>query len=197
MKQYVITLGRQFGSMGRSIARELSERLGIEYYDRDIVDAVTEELGITRQQIDQVEGRLGNSTFWNRAFPLGRDAAMQDQIFQSQARIISQLAEKQSCIIVGRCADYILRNEPNRMAVFVYAPEEARLENCVKHLNMTPEQAKKMMKSVDAARKSYHKKYTGYDPGDLDQYDLLINSAMLGIEGTADYLAALVQIRFG
>lgn len=197
MKQFVVTLGRQFGSMGRSIARALSEELGVEYYDRDIVEQVTRELGITREEVDLAEGRLGNSTFWRRAFPLGRDVAMQDQIFAAQARIISTLAERQSCIIVGRCADYILRREPNRLAVFVFAPEQARLDNCTQRLNMTLPEAKKMMKSVDAARKSYHKKYTGYDPGELDQYDLLINSAVLGIEGTAAYLAQLVRLRFG
>ena len=76
MKQFVVTLGRQFGSMGRSIARALSEELGVEYYDRDIVEQVTRELGITREEVDLAEGRLGNSTFWRRAFPLGRDVAM-------------------------------------------------------------------------------------------------------------------------
>lgn len=197
MKNYVITLGRQFGSLGRSIARELSESLEIEYYDRDIVEHASQELGVTVETIDRAEGRTGESTFWRRAFPLGSDVAMQDKIFAAQSRFISQVAEKQSCIIVGRCADYVLRNEPNRLSVFVFAPDEARLKNCTERLNMDLAEAKRMMKSVDAARKSYHRKYTGYDPGDLVHYDLLINSAVLGIEGTAQYLAAMVRERFG
>lgn len=195
--KYVITLGRQFGSLGRSIARQLSEQLQIEYYDRDIVEQASQELGVTVETIDRVEGRMGDSTFWKRAFPLGSDVAMQDQLFAVQSRIITQLADRQSCIIVGRCADYVLRNEPNRLSVFVFAPDEARLQNCTQRLNMDLAEARRMMKSVDAARKSYHRKYTGYDPGDLSHYDLLINSAVLGTAGTAKYLAAMVRERFG
>ena len=128
----------------------------MEYYDRDIVER--DPGAGDHPGGGGLRPRAAcNSTFWRRAFPLGRDVAMQDQIFAAQARIISTLAERQSCIIVGRCADYILRSEPNRLAVLSSPPEQARLDNCTQRLNMTLPEAKKMMKSVDAARKSYHK----------------------------------------
>ena len=159
MEQYVITISRQFGSMGRSIAKELSENLGIEFLDRDIVEATAKRMGLPVSVISDEEESM-KSTFFRRQYPLGMGmSSLKDEIFYTQKNIIRDFAAKGSCIIVGRCADYILEDIPNHLNVFVYAPEEARLKNCVENLQMDPQTAKKMMRDVDAARNRYHKAY--------------------------------------
>jgi len=153
MEQYVITISRQFGSMGRSIAKELSENLGIEFLDRDIVEATAKRMGLPVSVISDEEESM-KSTFFRRQYPLGMGmSSLKDEIFYTQKNIIRDFAAKGSCIIVGRCADYILEDIPNHLNVFVYAPEEARLKNCVENLQMDPQTAKKEKKVGDAVKK--------------------------------------------
>lgn len=195
-KRYVITISRQFGSMGRPIAMRLAELLHINFYDRDIVEKTAENLGMPVSVIKENEESIKNR-FFNMSYPLGNEATeQQDLIFHEQAKIVRDLAEQGSCIIVGRCADYILGNEKNCLRVYIYAPYEARYRNCVDMLRLDQESAKKMIKKVDKARKAYHLHYAGYAPGDPDNLDLMINSDVFGVNGTAEALANLVRIRF-
>ena len=185
MEQYVITISRQFGSMGRSIARELSEILGIEFLDRDIVEATAKRMGLPVSVISDEEESM-KSTFFRRQYPLGMGmSSLKDEIFLTQKNIIRDFAAKGSCIIVGRCADYILEDIPNHLNVYVYAPDEARLKNCVENLQMDPQTAKKMMRDVDAARNRYHKAYIPGWQSVFDHKDLMIDSSRFGIDGTA------------
>ncbi len=127
-------------------------------------------------------------------FPLGTGTTdTQNRIFEAQRRIIAQLADRESCIIVGRCSDYILRNHPAIIRVFIYAPIEARYKNCIDNLHMTPEQARKMIADVDKARDAYHMHFAKYLPSDFNHNDIMINSAFLGIDGTAAYLTDLIH----
>ena len=161
MEQYVITISRQFGSMGRSIAKELSENLGIEFLDRDIVEATAKRMGLPVSVISDEEESM-KSTFLRRQY-----------------------------------ADYILEDIPNHLNVFVYAPEEARLKNCVENLQMDPQTAKKMMRDVDAARNRYHKAYIPGWQSVFDHKDLMIDSSRFGIDGTAKILADIVRNQWG
>ncbi len=196
-KHYVITLSRQFGSLGRPIAKRLAELLGIEFYDREIVEQTAKNLGLPVSVIKDTEESL-KTRFFNMSYPLGVGATeQQDAIFNEQTKIIRDLAEKDSCIIVGRCSDFILGNEKNCLRIYVYAPYEERYRNCVDILRMDQESAKKMINKVDKARKAYHVHYAGYDPNDQENQDVLINSGVLGINGTAECLAQMVKIRFG
>lgn len=197
MERYVITINRQFGSMGRPIARQLSEILKINYYDRDIVEQTARRLNLSVSTISAAEDYV-KSRFSFMRYPLGSEIqARQDEVFRAQEGIIRDFAEKESCIIVGRCADYVLKDFENRLDFYIYAPYEARYQNCVNLLYMEPSEAKYMIKAVDKARDAYHKRYAGYKPGDPEHNDLMINSAMLGAEGTAKYLADLAKLRFG
>lgn len=147
MERYTITIAREFGSLGRAVAQRLAGKLGIEYYDRDIVDQVAQQLNLPLSQISSAEERSHHG-FFSHMFPLGTDEEyIQDMIFDVQKDIILELAKKSSCIIVGRCSDFLLKNEKNVMNVFIYAPYEARLENCVKQLGMTQEEARRMIAS--------------------------------------------------
>ena len=196
MDNYVITINRQFGSLGRQVARKMSEILGIEYYDRDIVDTVAKEMNMPVSVISDEE-ESAKSSYFSMKFPLGNGTTdVQEEIFETQRRIIATLADRENCIIVGRCSDYILRNHPRLLRVFIYAPREQRFKNCVENLHMDPGEAKKMMAEVDKARQAYHMHFTRYLPYDFDHTDLLVNSSYLGVDGTADYLAGLVKKKF-
>ncbi len=195
MNNYVITINRQFGSLGRPIAHKMSEMLDIEYYDRDIVDSVAKEMNLPVSVVSDEEECVKNRYF-SMKFPLGIGTTdTQNRIFEAQRRIIAELADRESCIIVGRCSDYILRNHPCLIRVFIYAPMEARYKNCIENLHMTPDQARKMIEDVDKARDAYHMHFSRYLPSDFNHNDIMINSAFLGIDGTAAYLTDLIHQR--
>jgi len=127
-------------------------------------------------------------------FPLGKGTNdTQDKIYEAQRKIISHIADRENCIIVGRCSDYVLRNHPHIIRIFIYAPYDQRLKNCVENLHMTSESARKMIQEVDQARDAYHLRYAKYVPSDLSHNDILIDSSFLGIDGTAKYLAELIK----
>lgn len=196
-EKFVVTIARQFGSLGRPIAKEVSEKLGIDYYDRDIVELTSKHLNLPVSTISNVEENA-RSAFFNMSYPLGMGTTeIQDSVFVAQSRIITELAEKHSCIIVGRCSDYVLRDCKNIINVFIYAPYSARLRNCVEQLNMQPSEAKKMIAEVDKARESYHRHYCGYSMSDKDYKHVLIDSSLLGVDGTCDVLANIIKRKFG
>ena len=193
MNHYTITITREFGSLGRPIAKKMSEILGIQYYDRDIVEKTATKLNQPVSKISDAEESV-RPGFLNMKFPLGTGTtAIQDEIFATQSKIVNELSEKESCIIVGRCSDYILQNKKNCLHIFIYAPGEERLRNCVDTLHMEPETAKRMIKEVDKARENYHKHYAKYSPSDFRYKHILIDSSLLGIEGTARHLAAIAK----
>lgn len=153
-KKYIVTITRQFGSLGRPVAREMSELLGIEYYDRDIVEATSKKMHLPVSQISEHEEKYSTNLF-SMLLPLGSDPiAKQDEIYNVQKEIIREMAEKESCIIVGRCADYIFRDHRNVINIYIYAPE------------------------------------------DPDSKQIMIDSSMLGVKGTAEVLLDIVKKRF-
>lgn len=194
MSHYAITITRQFGSLGRPIAKKLSERLGIEYYDRDIVEQVAKETGLSVKTISNEEESAKNR-FFRMMFPLGGPdtTVIQDHIFEVQKGIIQDLAKKEDCIIVGRCSDYVLRHHENCMNIYIYAEMHQRMKNCVNILHLEPQTAKRMIRDVDKARDSYHIRYAGYYPNDENHQDIMIDSGFLGVDGTADVLEAIVR----
>lgn len=199
--RYVVTITRQFGSMGRPIARKMAEMLGIEYYDRDLVDQAAEKLNLPVSVISEVEEKansLSKNPFFRMASPLGSGTTTtQDKIFEAQQNIIKFLAEKETCVIVGRCADFTLSEMENAIHIYIYASYEARLEHCIKDLGMEEDEARRMMAAVDKARESYYMNFAGYMPDDKSHKDILIDSSLLGVEGTAEYLVELVKKKFG
>lgn len=193
---YTITITRQFGSLGRPIAKCLSEMLNIEYYDRDIVEATAKKLGLPVSVISNEE-ESAKSPFFRMSYPLGMGTSeTQNQIFNEQVRIIKDIADKESCIIVGRCSDYILQERKNNINVYIYAPYETRLRNCIDILHMKKDEAKSMIAKVDKARNSYHKAFAKFLPDDHEHKDVMINSGLLGVEGTAKVIANIVRERF-
>ncbi len=194
-KKYVITITREFGSLGRPIAKRLSELLGIEYYDRDIVEETAKKMNLPVSTLSETEEK--KSSFWRMLVPLGTDSPeQQKRIFEVQAQIIQNLAEKESCIIVGRCADFLLKDNPDAVHIYIYAPYADRLANCVGTLGMEKNEAKRMIREVDKARLAYHKHFAKYAPGDPQYKHIIINSALLEVEGTAQAPATIIRQRF-
>ncbi|MCR5802521.1 MAG: cytidylate kinase-like family protein [Lachnospiraceae bacterium] len=197
MDKYVITVSRQFGALGRTIAQHMSKTLGIEFYDRDIVQQTAKRMGLSIPEISNEEER--SRGFWSeRRYPLGvGPISMQEELFQIQSNIIRDFAAKESCIIVGRCGDYCLRDIERALHVYVYAPVEKRVENCTSILGMDERTAREMIRDVDKARDNYRKKYCRDMSGVFDNRDICIDSSKFGAEKTADILCRIAMDMFG
>ncbi len=194
-KKYVITIAREFGSLGRPIAKKVAENLGIEFYDRDILDMAAKELNQPISEIKEID----EHSYGRMKYPLGfGDTKVQDKLFHIQKCIISELAlHDEPCIIVGRCSDYILKNMENVFNIYIYAPYEVRLKNCIEILGISPEEAPDMIKDVDKARRAFHKHYTKETFDAISNRNLLIDSSFLGVNGTADLITQMVKAKFG
>ena len=196
MKQYVVTLSRQFGSMGRMIAQQLSRELGVDFYDRDIVEETASRMGLPVSVISNTEEN-SKSIYFKQQYPLGMGiASMRDEIFLIQKNIIRDLAQKESCIIVGRCADSILMDMENRLNVYIYAPMDARLRNAVELAKLDERTAKKMIREIDRSRELYHRRYCPEYVDASTNKDIMIDSSRFGAEGTVKILAGLVREMF-
>ncbi len=192
--KYIVTINRQFGSLGRPIAKQLAELLDIPVYDRDIVEKAASDMNMSLKVVSTEEEKA-SSRFAAMQYPLGMGTSrIQDDIFYAQRKFIIQTASTSSCIMVGRCSDYILSDE-KPIRIFIYAPYEERLKNCVDILNMELSEAQKMIKAVDKARDAYHMHYAGYLPGDRNHIDFCINSSTLGVEGSAKLIRDIVEIK--
>ena len=196
MKQYVVTISRQFGSMGRMIAQQLSWELGVDFYDRDIVEETASRMGLPVSVISNTE-EISKSIYFKQQYPLGMGiASMRDEIFLIQKNIIRDLAQKESCIIVGRCADSILMDMDNHLNVYIYAPMDARLRNCVELAKLDEKTAKKMIREIDRSRELYHRRYCPEYVDPSTNKDIMIDSSRFGAEGTVKILAGLVREMF-
>ena len=195
MEQYVITISRQFGSMGRSIAKELSENLGIEFLDRDIVEATAKRMGLPVSVISDEEESM-KSTFFRRQYPLGMGmSSLKDEIFYTQKNIIRDFAAKGSCIIVGRCADYALEENPNVLSIFIKADMQDRIRRIAKLYDLSDAKAKDKITKIDKQRASYYNYYTSKRWGEVDSYDLCLNSSVFGIDGTVDMIKQAIEVK--
>ena len=186
MKQYVITISRQFGSLGRSIAQALSKELGVDFYDRDIVEQTAKRMGLPVSVISDSEEN-SKSIYFRRIYPLGMGmTSLKDEIFLVQKNIIQDLASKSSCIIVGRCAGSILADYPNHLGVYIYAP----------YRGMDADTAHKMIREVDRSRQLYYRRYCPEVKDPFTDHDIMLDSSSFGVEGAARLLAHIARERF-
>ncbi len=196
MQPYVITISRQIGSMGRTIAQLISAELGIEFYDRDIVEEASKRMGLPVSEISSKE-ESSKSIFFKRQYPLGMGiSSLRDEIFQVQKNIIQDLVKKESCIIVGRCADSILADYERHLSVYVYAPYMVRFKNCTEKLGMDEATAKKMIKEVDLSRSIYRKRYCPEAKDDFANRNIMIDSSSFGLEESAKIISTIARRKF-
>lgn len=186
-EKFVITIARGYGSGGRTIGQMLSERLGAEFYDKDLVKIASEESGINESlfgQSDEKTKSVFKKKYTGEVIPPSkRDYTSEENLFNLQAKVIKRLAGEKSCIIVGRCADYVLRDFPNVIRVFVYADKESCIKNVAEVKGIFDrKEAQHKIAAIDKERAAYYKSHTGSNWQDARNYDLCLNSGKLGFE---------------
>ena len=205
MKSFTITIARGFGSGGRTIGRMLAERLGIAWYDQDLIKLASEESGIHIDLFDKADEYKKPSLFgkYDRNFgdklisPESGEFTSDDNLFNYQAKVIKDLHGKEPCIIVGRCADYILRDEPDVLRVFVYASKERCIDTVANLYNLSPKEAERQIDRIDRARSTYYRYYTGQEWDNARNYDLCLNSDVLGFERCVDLIEQYLKVLGG
>ena len=191
MTNTIINIGRQFGSGGGFVAQAVGRKLGIPVYDNELISKAAEESGYSKSIFEGGEKRKSlfsmSSFFASGRMPLGESSGYvnDDMLFRVQSEVIRNIAEKGDAIIVGRCADYILR-DLDCLDVFVFAPMEYRIRRLMENEHLDPEEAEALMRRKDRTREAYYNFYTFGSWGKADNYDLCIDSSILGIDGTAD-----------
>lgn len=206
MKNYVITIARGFGSGGKDIAVRLAKRLGIPCYEREILDMAAEQTGLNVGVFHDVDERLRSSSILKRMktvqsdyiiVPSNEGFISDDNLFNIQARIILTLATKQSCVIVGKCADYILREFPNVISIYIEAPRAYCVKSITEKMQVTEKEAHKLIKSTDTYRANYYHYYSrGGDWTNPTNYDLVLNTDKVGREHCVDVIQNYAGIRF-
>lgn len=190
--ELIINVGRQFGSGGRLVALALGRKLGITVYDQELIAKAAEQSGFSKELFansDEKRNLLALSSFIVDVGRFGSaDNYMSDnQLFVIQSNVIRSLADKGPAIFIGRCSDYILRDR-KCLDVFVTATDEVRIKRIAERMNITPEQADSLMRKKDRTRETYYNYYTFGNWGVASNYDLCVDSSVLGIEGTADMI---------
>lgn len=207
MDKFVITIARETGSGGLNITRKLSEALGVPYYDRDLLRKASEVSGIHERLFGAADERIGLKEMLSAAEkvytgevlpPDSDDFTSTRNLFSFQARIIKELAETESCIILGRCANYLLADRKDVLRVFIHAPLEAREERVASYsLAWSPREVTKYIRLEDKRRASYYRYYTGEEWRDAAGYDLSLNSGELGEEGCVRRILDLLPCFLG
>jgi cytidylate kinase len=202
-KNFIINIGRQLGSGGRSIADILAHHYNITAYDRKLIELAAKESGLSQEFFENADEKKSHgffhSIFSNRvaANALGSNDSYlsNDALFKVQSDIIRDLAERESCIFIGRCADYILREHPRCINLFFTANLEDRISRMAREKDITPEQAEELIEKTDHRRADYYNFYSGKTWGIAESYDLCINTSHLGFEGTAKMLIDYIDRR--
>lgn len=203
--RFVITIGRQFGSGGRELGRRLADLFQIPYYDKELIAEASRESGLDPECFEKAEERVPSTLM--QALTAGlmmgggamrnqNNALAGENIFKFQSDVIREVAGLGSCVIVGRCADYILRNEPLCISTFIYASDADRIERIMRcHGARSPKEATEMMRKIDKKRAAYYDFYTDKQWGVAASYDLCIDSSKLGIDRTAEIIRQYTEQR--
>lgn len=203
-KKIIINVGRQIGSGGRIVAQQLAKDFGCKFYDKELLNLAAKESGFSEkffEQNDEQKGflknlfhvhvpLLGTSDFYKNDFS-------QESLYQFQSDAIRKAASEGSCVFVGRTADYVLRDEPNMVSVFITANIDQRIQRVCKRHGFDRAAARKYIRNHEEERASYYNYYTGKQWGHSESYDLCINSSLLGIEETEQFIAEFIRKRFG
>lgn len=197
-KNYIITISRQYGSGGREIGRQLAQRLGVPHYDKELINLAAQRSGFAPEHFEEAEQKASKSLLFSllRAGSAmnSYDLPLNDKVYLIQSKVISQLADEGPCVIVGRCADYILQDRPDCLHFFIHAPLQQRVERAVKVYGLAPDKAEDLVKKIDRRRATYYNYYTSMRFGDAGNYNLSVNSLSLGIENTVSLLERYIEL---
>src|SRR5574344_2029509 len=189
----VITISREYGSGGHEIGEKLPKKLGIKLYDKYLIDKTAEELGYSSHFVQQNEQNISTSKLWeliftDKSIPMSMNPSKDDAIFVSQSRTIQKLAMQESCIFIGRCANWVLKDDKNSFHVFVCSDIHDAVGRVVGYLNADSEKAKEQIQKINKARANHYWQYTGGYWTDIRNYDLVVNSSKISIDEIVDII---------
>lgn len=182
-KKIIITIGREYGSGGHYVGKLLAKRLGVNFYDKNIISLVSKESGLSKNYIASNEESLNNAKY---------ESNNDNLIFIAESKVIKKIAKSESCVIVGRCADYILDGNKDVLKVFLYSDEASKINRCVKYYGISKNKALNEIKKIDKERSKHYNFYTNKEWGNVSNYDLLINVDKYGVESTADLIYSYI-----
>ncbi len=191
---YIITISREYGSGGRFIGKLIAEKLGISFYDSELLTKASDLTGISKTCMENYD-ETKESAFSYAQGLYGMDMSLGQKVFLAQFETIRKISESESCVIVGRCADYVLRDYPNLVKVFICAPMEDKVKRAVEFYNISPNKAESVIRKKNKKRRSYYNFYTDKDWGKPSDYDLCVNSKN-GIENAVEAICAYTKRRF-
>ena len=190
-KNIVITIAREYGSGGRYIGKLVADKLGIKFYDKEIIGQLAEETGLSEKYIENNEQKRNYLEALNNGYYFGLNNS--DEIFLKQSELIKELASKESCVIIGRCADFILRDRKDVINVFVYSTMEDKIKRVTQFYGLDKEKAEKEIKRINKLRANHYKYYTDKEWSDNSNYDICINSDALGVEKSAELICKMIE----
>ena len=204
MGKKIITISREYGSGGRQVGLTVPKKLGMEFYDKELIDAAAKEIGFPTEMIADREQRLTNSLLYNFAMgtlygiayprePKVSELPLTEQIYQAQKKAIEEAAKRGSCIFVGRCADYILKSRPDVLRVFIYADRDIRKRRAIEEYGEIEEYIDEFMYQTDKRRRIHYENYTNQKWGSRENYDLMLNSGDLGLDKCVELLCEAVK----
>ncbi len=186
--KHIITVARQFGSGGRDIAKSLAQELGIKFYDKELISLAAKESGMNPEVFEKIDEQATNSLLYSlsmglynfgNGFSAVGDLPVNDKLYILQHKMIKRLAEEGPCVILGRCADYILKDYPNVISIFINADMEYRKNRAIKYHNVDKKRAEQIVNKTDKNRANYYSFYSGQKWGQAQNYDLCINSGKM------------------
>ncbi len=193
---FVISIGRRYGSGGREIGRRLAEMFNIDFYDKELITIAAKQSGFSEEILKENDESHNGSFLYSLVmgtYTGGDNLPLNHKLFLAQFDTIKKLAEEKSCVIIGRCADYALEYNPNCIKVFIHAGLDSRIKRAVEEYGVDPDKVEEIIKKTDKKRESYYNFYTGKKWGNMENYDLTINSAFSGIDGAVRVIADLVR----
>ena len=185
-KHIVITISREYGSGGRFVGKLVAQKLGVPFYDKEIISLSAKQSGLSEMYIEKIDQRKKSASYVNNN---------DDRLFIAEQKVIEELAKKSSCVVVGRCADYILRNNNNTLKVFLYSDTESKKDRAVKYYDLKEEDALKEINKINKDRSKHYKFYTGREWRDFKNYDLLLNVDKYGVEKTAENILKIANVK--
>ena len=195
MKHFVVTVGCEYASGGIEIGKMIAKSLGVEYYDRDLIDKVVEQIGVDRELVEKADSGENVKYEFDTNFD-PRYANLTNRVIYEQFEVINKFAEKSSCVIIGRCSNYILKDRKDCLNVFIYAPFEKRVEYVMEKKGVSYDEAAELVKYNDRMLSSRYNYMTNGDMRDCSMRDMMIDSSVLGLEKTAKYILQMIDLRF-
>ena len=189
---FVITISREYGSGGRYIGKLIADKLGIKLYDKEFIETVAAETGLSEEYIENNEQKREVLAGLNNGYYFGLDNS--DDLFLKESELIKDIADKESCVIVGRCANFILSEKKNVLKVFIYSDTKNKVKRATEFYGLSKSNAEKEIKRIDKLRANHYKYYTEREWKNVANYDVCINSDVLGVEKTAEMICGLVEI---